>query len=255
MIWAADNLNRGYYLWRVNGISSWVLLDEKVVPPSPRINAGTAGVQHLLGLLYGYDSWLTAVSNQGLYQTYSNLFGFPFNYGIEPLLPVNLEQPLLLLPFSDGIWAFTGGPHGAWGNGSAWGALDFAPPGDALGCVQSDAWVTAIADGTVVRSGSGVVIQDLDGDGIEQTGWAILYLHIETRDRVEAGTYLTAGSQIGHPSCEGGVSSGTHVHIARKYNGEWISADGSLPFNLEGWISSGTGIAYNGYLTKENRKN
>ena len=206
-----------------------------------------------MGLLYGYDSWLTAVSEQGFYLTYSNLFGFPFSYGIEPLLPVNLKQPFFLLPFTNGTWAFTGGPHGAWGNGSAWGALDFAPPGEALGCVQSDAWVTAMADGKVVRSGSGVVIQDLDGDGIEQTGWAILYLHIETRDRVEAGTYLTAGSQIGHPSCEGGVSSGTHVHIARKYNGEWIPTDGSLPFNLEGWISSGTGIAYNGYLTKENQ--
>ena len=36
LIWAADNLNRGYYLWRVNGISSWVLLDEKVVPPLAR---------------------------------------------------------------------------------------------------------------------------------------------------------------------------------------------------------------------------
>ena len=35
---------------------------------------------------------------------------------------------------------------------------------------------------------------------------------------------------------EGGHVTGTHVHIARKYNGEWIPADG-LAFNLEGWVA------------------
>ena len=83
------------------------------------------------------------------------------------------------LPIEAGdAWSFTGGPHGGWADGSAWAALDFAPPGDALGCVDSDAWVTAVADGVVVRSGDGAVIQDLDGDGLEQTGWVVLYMHV-----------------------------------------------------------------------------
>jgi hypothetical protein len=46
------------------------------------------------------------------------------------------------------------------------------------------------------------------------------------------------------------VSNGTHVHLARKYNGEWIPADGNIPFNLDGWISSGNGVEYDGYLTR-----
>jgi hypothetical protein len=75
-------------------------------------------------------------------------------------------------------------------------------------------------------------------------------MHIESRDRVEAGAYVTAGDLIGHPSCEGGVSNGTHIHLARKYNGEWIAADGPLPFNLDGWISSGTGNEYDGFFTR-----
>jgi murein DD-endopeptidase MepM/ murein hydrolase activator NlpD len=116
--------------------------------------------------------------------------------------------------------------------------------------VSSDEWVVAIADGLIVRTGNGVVIQDLDGDGNEGTGWVVLYMHIETRDRVVPGTYLKAGENVGHPSCEGGVSSGTHVHLARKYNGEWIPADQDIPFNLDGWISSGTGQLYDGYLTR-----
>jgi murein DD-endopeptidase MepM/ murein hydrolase activator NlpD len=155
------------------------------------------------------------------------------------------------LPFEPGqTWSFTGGPHGGWDSGSAWAAIDFAPPGEPAGCVTSDAWVVAIADGVIVRTGTGEVIQDLDNDGYEQTGWDVLYMHIETRDRVLPGAYVYAGERIGHPSCEGGISNGTHVHLARKYNGEWIPADGSLPFNLEGWISSGDGIEYDGFLTR-----
>jgi len=40
------------------------------------------------------------------------------------------------------------------------------------------------------------------------------------------------------------------VHIARRYNGEWIPADGGLPFVLDGWVSSGDGIEYDGWLTR-----
>jgi hypothetical protein len=95
------------------------------------------------------------------------------------------------------------------------------------------------------------VIQDLDGDGYEQTGWVILYMHIEARDRVEAGTRVTGSvSRIGHPSCEGGASNATHLHLARKYNGEWVAADGHIPFVLDGWTTTSAGIEYDGYLTR-----
>lgn len=76
-------------------------------------------------------------------------------------------------------------------------------------------------------------------------------MHVESRDRVQPGTYLYAGDRIGHPSCEGGLSNATHLHLARRYNGEWIAADGNLPFNLDGWASSGDGVVYNGWLTRD----
>ena len=252
--WLANNLNRGYYLWKVNAISSWVLADGSVVPVAPTINAGTAGVQYAMSLLMNYSEWQLAVGPDGIFETYTQLFGYPFDFSIEPLIPSDLSQPKLQLPFEKGkVWSFTGGPHGAWGDGSAWAAIDFAPPGNALGCVQSDEWVTSVADGTITRSEDGIVVLDLDGDGFEQTGWVVFYLHIETRDRIPKGTFVQAGDHIGHPSCEGGLSNGTHVHIARKYNGEWISADGSMPFILDGWVSEGFGIEYDGYLKKNNQ--
>jgi LasA protease len=251
LAWAANNLNRGYYLWRVNGVATWILTDGNVVPVAPTINAGTAGIQQMFALLYDRTTWEKAVSQEGLYATLETLFGFPFDYTIEPLIPPDLDQPTLQLPFEPGVtWLFTSGPHGGWGDGAAWAALDFGPPGEPLGCVLSDAWVVASADGKILRAENGAVVQDLDGDGFEQTGWVLLYMHVESRDRVRAGTFLKAGERIGHPSCEGGVSSGTHLHLARRYNGEWIPADQDLPFILDGWISSGTGTEYDGFLSK-----
>jgi LasA protease len=251
LAWAANNLNRGYYSWRVNAISTLPLSDGTYVPLDPTINAGTAGVQYFLSFFSNRPFWDYDVSELGFFETYNQLFGSPFDYDIASLRPSNLSQPLMQLPFEPGVsWSFTGGPHGGWDSGSGWAALDFAPPGEPAGCVSSDAWVVAVASGWIVRAENGAVIQDLDNDGYEQTGWNVLYMHIETRDRVQPNTYVYAGERIGHPSCEGGVSNGTHIHLARKYNGEWISADGNLPFNLEGWISSGNGVEYDGYLTR-----
>lgn len=251
LAWAANNLNRGYYLWRVNALSTLSLSDGSYVPMSPTINAGTAGLQYFLALYNSRALWDLDVSEFGFSLTYNLLFGSPFNMQIASLIPMNLTQPPMQLPFEYGqTWSYTGGPHGGWDSGSAWAAIDFAPPGEPAGCVLSNAWVVAIADGLIVRAEDGAVIQDLDNDGYEQTGWNILYMHIDTHDRIQPNTYAFAGERIGHPSCEGGVSNGTHVHLARKYNGEWISADGGIPFNLDGWVSSGDGAEYDGFLTR-----
>lgn len=248
--WAANELNHGFYLWRANAIGTWVLGDNSIVPINPTINAGTAGVQNMFSVLDNRTTWDTDVSAFGLFQTYYFMFGNPFDLAIEPLVPSNLVQPRFDLPFEPGaIWAFTGGPHAGWDSGSAWAALDFAPS-DVEACAVSSQWVTAVADGFIVRADNGAVIEDLDGDGYEQTGWDVLYMHMASDGRVQAGTYVYAGDRIGHPSCEGGIANASHLHLARKYNGEWISSDGPLPFNLAGWISSGTGVEYDGYLTR-----
>ena len=253
VVWAANTLNRGYYLWKANAISTLVLTDGQTIPIDPTINAGTAGIQYLFSEVDGYDAWQHDTGVGGMAVTYFVFFGNPFSYAIEPLIPQNLTQPIFSLPFAEGeSWYFTGGPHGAWDSGSAWGALDFAPQGNAAACEISPYWVTAMADGLITRTGTGSVFQDLDNDGYEQTGWVIIYMHVSSQERVMPGEYLFRNERVGHPSCEGGVSNATHVHITRKYNGEWISADGALPFILSGWVSSGSGIEYDGYLSNGN---
>lgn len=252
LAWAANLLNWGFYGRAEGGIGSFLVGSSRVAF-APTINHGTAGLQAQLGAhdSTNLDTWLHDVGPNGFFATFNRLFGNPFAYAVEPLIPPGLQQPVLRLPWSsEETWYYTGGPHGGWDSGSAWAALDFVPPGEQLGCVQSEAWVTAVADGLVVSSDFGAVLVDLDGDGNPRTGWAILYMHIETRDRIPAGVFVQAGDRIGHPSCEGGFSNGTHLHIARLYNGRWISADGSLPFEMGGWVSQGAGREYNGFLVR-----
>jgi len=250
--WAADTLNRGYYSSRVGGLSVMWTTDEVEIIISKTVNDATAAAQYFMGKLMGYYDWQFAAGPLGLYSQYLALFGDPDDHKLETLLPANLAQPDLVLPYGEGEgWFFTSGPHSAWGTGAAWAALDFAPDEDGWGCYQSVSWVTAAADGVIARVGDGIVVQDLDGDGEEGTGWTILYMHIAGDGKVEKGSYIKEGDLIGHPSCAGGPATGTHLHIARRYNGEWIPADQDIPFILSGWVSQGDGLEYDGRLIRE----
>lgn len=254
LYWAANLLNLGYYGRGEGGLTQLQLADGTFVSYAPDINDGTAGVQNFLGAPAGtdFDLWQWAVGPDGFAATYARLFGNPFGYAVEPLLPDGLSQPPLALPWQSGeTWYFTSGPHGGWNSGSAWAALDFAPPGEQLGCFQSDLWVTSMSDGVVVRSDFGAVVVDTDGDAFAGTGWAYTYMHLEPRDRVAVGTAVKTGDRLGHPACEGGFSNGTHLHVARTYNGRWISADGAIPFNLSGWVAEGLGSEYDGLLVRD----
>ncbi len=250
LTWVADELGNGYYGWRAGTLVELHFEDDTRTRLSPELNAGTVALQYFFAVRNGPLAWAQALAPDGFIATYRALFGDPWEYAY-PLFEPGVVQPLLDLPFLPGhTWSFTGGPHGAWEFESAWAALDFAPATANLGCDPSPDWAVASAPGLVLRSGGGVVILDLDGDGREQTGWVLVYLHIANLGRVAAGEFVEAGDLLGHPSCEGGLATGTHLHIARKYNGEWILADGPLPFELSGWVAHGGTRPYEGTLTR-----
>ena len=248
--WVADILNAGFYGWRDESLSTLDFDDGIHLWIAPGLNSGTVAMQFYFSQLYTTEHWRAIVSPGGFDRLYADMFGNAFGYAYEPLLPAYLDQPTLQWPWGPhDVWYFTGGPHGGWDSGSAWAALDFAPPAD--GCQPASNWVRAVADGQVVRSSEGAVVQDFDGDGHEQTGWTLLYMHIAASGRIENGLAVKAGDKIGHPSCEGGFSNATHLHFARRYNGVWIAADDpEAPFDLDGWVVKSAGREYDGWLVK-----
>jgi murein DD-endopeptidase MepM/ murein hydrolase activator NlpD len=253
--WFASRVMDGYYGWKEGRRLVVSFNDGQILRLAPELNAGSVGLMNAFTYLYAYEDWAHALyAEENFFTFYEQMFGNPWirAQNVEPLIPADVVQPDMILPFEKHIkWAFTGGPHAAWSAADVWAALDFAPPSSETGCHESPAWVVASVPGLVVRSDNGVVVIDMDGDGYEQTGWTLLYLHIATKDRVPVGTWVEVGDRIGHPSCEGGRSTGTHVHIARRYNGEWVPADGPLPFVLSGWTARAASLAYKGWLTRE----
>lgn len=261
--WLADRLNQGYYGWKYRGAVILELADGSRLFYEPNLNAGTVAVQHVLAQLSSVADWRQASGETGIYETYRLLFGDPQQLAHETV-PADLQQPELTLPFPRGdVWRFTGGFHGGWGNGSAWAAVDFSPPrgaGQGGACFTADYPATAVARGAIARLDEGIVILDLDEDSDEGTGWTILYLHLDHKDLLHEGQLVEVGNILGYASCLGGVTNATHLHIARRFNGEWLPADcnrcppdaASPPFVMSDWRVVGLASQlYQGFMVHQ----
>ncbi|MCD4751745.1 MAG: hypothetical protein K8R40_01605 [Anaerolineaceae bacterium] len=253
----ARQFGLGYYSWRAGSAIAVKFSNGEILALDPTLNAGTAALAKLMSTLYTPETWQAVMSKEsGFAVLYRQMYGNPW-LAIEqlpPLLPNELAQPEMELPFLRGEdYYLTSGPHKAWGIGSPWAAIDFAPADMIKGCTVSPYWITASANGMVVRAEDGVVVIDLDQDGFEQTGWVLFYLHVSSQDRVPVGTIAAVDDYLGHASCEGGHATGSHVHLARKYNGEWILAGGPLPMILSGWVVHADRAEFGGYLQKDDQ--
>jgi len=252
LVIAANTFNNGYYSWRAGKLTEFELLDQTIIRPDPWQNAASVAIQYYFAQLYSGTEYYASIGPDGLARTYQTLFGDPWQDS-PILIPGSLQQPPMMFPFPPGqVWTYTGGPHTGWGKGEPFSAVDFAPPAEHSGCitVASDNYAIAMADGLIVRSTVDGLALDLDGDGDERTGWVVFYLHLASATRAPVGKQVHAGDILGYPSCDGGETTGTHVHIARKYNGEWMLANGPLAFNFEGWVSHTGSEAYLGTLTR-----
>jgi len=254
LVLTATHLGVGYYGWRTGDKVTLTFQDGDWLRLAPGLNPGTAALQTVLSKFLSQEAWRTTLYGEdGFIDLYAAMYGDPWNRAaqFEPLFPPDLAQPELFLPFSPGErWSFTGGPHRSWNAGSPRGAIDFSPVTGEPACTTSRAWVTASAGGIITRASDNVLAIDLDGDGHEGTGWALVYLHIVTGDEIYPGKAVAADDPLGHPSCERGNSTGTNIHLARKYNGEWISAGGPSPFTLSGWETQMGERNYQGTLQK-----
>lgn len=248
----AEFFNDHYYSYKAGNFSEYELKDGSLIRVDPWLNACSAALQAYFAHVLSAEDYYIAIGPNGFVKTYKEMFGdFPAVEDYPAHLPGSLEQIELRLPFNDGeAWTYTGGPHTAWGSMHPYAAIDFAPPAQEHGCFVSYSDVIAPHSGTIVRKGTGMAMLDMDDDGDERTGWVLLFLHLKTESIPPLGTYVEMGDTLGHPSCDGGTSSGTHVHIARKYNGEWIEAGGIIPLNMDNWITENGEVKYEGIMRR-----
>lgn len=254
LIITAKLLAQGFYGWRDGSLTALTFIGGGQARLSPHLNAGSTALMHLFAALNDQADWEEQLFGSNSFLLfYQDMFGDPWPRAaeVEPYLLSTTRAPTLTLPFAIGEeWRLTGGPHITWQTGTPWGALDFAPISGEAHCIVSTYWVAASAPGLVVRSHRNVVAIDLDGDGDEGTGWVLIYMHIADAERVSVGTWLERDDPLGHPSCEGGTASGTHVHFARKFNGEWLGVEDPLPLILSGWRAYAGESRYAGFLQK-----
>ena len=250
-------LAQGFYGWRDGSRLDLSFHGEKSARLAPQLNAGSSALMALFGSIYPQAVWETHLFGENSFlDFYQEMFGDAASRAaaVEPYLSHTTQQPELMLPFAPGgNWSFTGGPHMTWQTGTPKGAVDFAPVTGEPACAVSRWWATAAAPGLVVRSDWNVVALDLDGDGDEGTGWVLIYMHMSEQDQLPVGIWLEKDDNVGHPSCEGGSSTGTHLHFARKYNGEWISVMDPLPMVLSGWRVFAGERRYEGFMQKDDQ--
>lgn len=250
LMWAAEQINAGYYGWRHGRIQELSLAEGEKYKLDPRLNSGTVAIYSFFAPLYSTALFEQAVGPNGFSATYEQLFGNPFNFEVDLVEP-GLTQPEITLPFETGVvWNFTGGPHAAWRDSAPWAAIDFAPKLAEPGCVESTDWIVAPASGVITRIGNGILAQNLDNDRSELTGWTLVYVHLlPEKYKLRVGQQVEYGERLGRPSCEGNLeTTGTHLHLARKYNGEWIPASGPPTFSLGEWDVIGEHRPYRGKL-------
>ncbi|WP_340679943.1 pre-peptidase C-terminal domain-containing protein [Paraglaciecola sp.] len=169
------------------------------------------------------------------------------------LLP---STTLLQLPYPEGdTWTY-GGSHTHTGSGSyPQSSLDLNNGGN-WGSDLSNLWVTAAAAGQVVRHSSCQI------EIIHSGGWSTNYYHLSninvnhgaTIDRDTAiANYASNKSQA---LCQGGSSSGPHVHFSLKKDGQYYHLNG---VSLSGYEVHTGRDSYDGncnyfWLEKNNNK-
>jgi len=150
------------------------------------------------------------------------------------LSAVNLEADYLSLPWPVGDSWWFGGVHSFTGGEGPMSSLDFVGSFQSWGDDTTPYLVTAAQDGVVsVYSSCNVRITDT------QTGYATSYYHLDNV-QVTDGQLISKGDVIANYAdnlqqaiCQGGHSTGPHVHFSLLLNGVHISL---LDVELSGYV-------------------
>ncbi len=149
----------------------------------------------------------------------------------ESLTQASLAAPVMQLPWSLGYSWIGGGSHGY--DGSSWphSSIDYAYDWPQWG---GQTWSVRAAHGGTVSVLSSCQVRITDA-----SGWATTYYHLSNVN-VYNGQQVSANTHLGYYAsnksqalCEGGSSTGPHLHFSLLYNGYYQSLDGVRLSNYE----------------------
>ncbi|WP_440053856.1 M23 family metallopeptidase [Pseudoalteromonas sp. T1lg65] len=181
----------------------------------------------------------TATLYQALFNKQSLLLNtdVPYSQNIEPQADFYLS-----FPWPSGYAWYSGGAHSNTGSGYPYSSLDFNNGSGGWG--SNTPWVQAAHGGTVTRfSACNIRVT-------HASGYATQYYHMEDL-RYRSGDVIAAGAWLGRYAddkstalCQGGQSTGPHLHFSLLYNGSFIS--------LHNWYISGYRVDVGSYNYDDN---
>ncbi len=197
--------------------------------------AGLASFKDTAGMAAALDS----ANPLGFAQTYRRLFpdDDPLSQANQILYPGQLAAQaapanLLQFPYPRGqAWTFNG-VHSNDGVSSDMSAIDFSNGWPAWGTDTSNMWVVASAGGTPIKISSCNFHID------HSNGWVTAYYHLDNIQNYSGS--IQQNDRIGviannqtQALCNGGSSTGPHVHFVLRYNGALVAINGTA---LSGWV-------------------
>lgn len=148
----------------------------------------------------------------------------------------------LNFPWPSGYAWYSGGAHSNTGSGYPYSSLDFNNGSGGWG--SNTPWVQAAHGGTVTR------YSQCNIRVTHSSGYSTQYYHMESL-QYNTGDVVSAGAWLGRYAddkstalCQGGQSTGPHVHFSLLYNGGHIS--------LHNWYISGYRIDVGNYNYDDN---
>ena len=190
----------------------------------------------LLGLLYDASSEPVVLIKKPSLQGFTQQFAQLFNTPSEQMSPVESSGEVVLaasalpptnmlqLPWYQGYSWQSNGAHSHTGSGSPYSSIDVSYDWPGWGAATYS--VAAAHDGRVT------VMSRCQVRVTHANGWATNYYHMDNI-RVSNGEIITVNTKLGNYAsnrntalCEGGSSTGPHLHFSLLYNGRYVSLQG-----------------------------
>ena len=91
--------------------------------------------------------------------------------------------------------------------------------------------VFASIGGTITRMDASQLV--VSQAGMRETqGWSVVYYGVNVKPGLKEGDMVEIGESLGHVNA---LAWNASFWLARKFNGEWVGANGVVPFTLGGW--------------------